>query len=59
MTAGWLSDPAMCELVKTFNAANRIARPDEIAGVVLFLASPLASFITGAIYPVDAGQTAH
>lgn len=59
MTAGWMADPAMCELVKSYNAANRIASPEEIAGIVLFLASPLASFITGAIYPVDAGQTAH
>ncbi|SDF79847.1 SDR family oxidoreductase [Sporomusa acidovorans] len=59
MTNGWLADPAMCELVKTFNAANRIASPEEIAGIVLFLASPLASFMTGAIYLVDAGQTAH
>jgi NAD(P)-dependent dehydrogenase (short-subunit alcohol dehydrogenase family) len=59
MTDGWLSDPVMAELVKTFNAANRVARPEEMAGMVLFLASPLASFITGVIYPIDAGQTAH
>lgn len=59
MTAGWMEDPAMCELVKSFNAANRIAKPEEIAGLVLFLASPLASFISGSVYSVDAGQTAH
>jgi NAD(P)-dependent dehydrogenase (short-subunit alcohol dehydrogenase family) len=59
MTAGWMADPAMKELVKSFNAANRIADPHEIAGIVLFLASPLASFIAGGIYPVDAAQTAH
>ncbi|HWR07480.1 SDR family oxidoreductase [Sporomusa sp.] len=59
MTSGWLADPTMRELVKTFNAANRIASPEEIAGIVLFLASPLASFMAGAVYPVDAGQTAH
>jgi NAD(P)-dependent dehydrogenase (short-subunit alcohol dehydrogenase family) len=59
MTAGWMADPVFCELVKSFNAANRIARPEEIAGIVLFLASPMASFISGAVYPVDGGQTAH
>ncbi|MGI6684480.1 MAG: SDR family oxidoreductase [Bacillota bacterium] len=59
MTSGWMADPAMCELVKSFNFANRIASPEEIAGIVLFLASPMASFISGAVYPVDAAQTAH
>lgn len=59
MTAGWMADPAMCELVKSFNATGRIASPDEISGLVLFLASPLASFITGAVIPVDGAQTAH
>lgn len=59
MTAGWLEDPKMREIVKSFNAMQRIAKPDEIAGLVLFLASPLASFITAAAYPIEAGQTAH
>lgn len=59
MTAGWLADPEFCEMVKGFNFAHRWADPKEICGLVLFLASPMASFIAGSVFAVDAGQTAH
>jgi NAD(P)-dependent dehydrogenase (short-subunit alcohol dehydrogenase family) len=35
----------------------RVATPDEIAGMALFLASPAASYCTGGVYPVDGGHT--
>ncbi len=37
---------------------GRIGNAAEIAGPVIFLASPAASYITGAVIPVDGGWTA-
>ena len=37
---------------------GRIADPEEVARVILFLASDQASYVTGAVYVVDGGMTA-
>ena len=37
---------------------GRVLQPEEIAGAIVFLASPLASAITGVVLPVDGGWTA-
>ena len=39
------------------NALRRIADPREMAGPILYLASDLASFVTGSIHVVDGGET--
>jgi NAD(P)-dependent dehydrogenase (short-subunit alcohol dehydrogenase family) len=64
---GWISTPLTQALQNDSNrSAELISRtpmgrwgnPDDIAGPVLFLASEMASFVTGAVIPVDGGYSA-
>jgi NAD(P)-dependent dehydrogenase (short-subunit alcohol dehydrogenase family) len=58
MTAGTLADPAKIGALLNHVPLRRHAEAHELAGPATFLCSPLASYITGAILPVDGGYLA-
>jgi NAD(P)-dependent dehydrogenase (short-subunit alcohol dehydrogenase family) len=47
--------PEYLKVIKAAHPMGRLGEPSEVANAILFLASDEASFITGAILPVDGG----
>lgn len=58
MIAQILENPEARKTLSAGNPMGRLATPEEIAAVSVFLASPLAGYVNGAVLPVDGGYTA-
>jgi NAD(P)-dependent dehydrogenase (short-subunit alcohol dehydrogenase family) len=59
MTAGTRADPGRMAYFESRTPMKRMGQPEELVGPVLFLASILASYVTGAVVPVDGGLVAN
>ena len=57
MTKDVMADEKNVAAVTRMIALRRYAQPEEIAGVINFLASPAGGYITGMLIPVDGGMT--
>lgn len=55
MTASTRADPAKLDMLMAHVPLKRAAAPEEVSGAALFLCSEHASYITGAVLPVDGG----
>lgn len=57
-TEGMLSDDAARKNTEKLIPMGRVAQSEEVANAIAFLASDAASYITGAVLPVDGGRAA-
>jgi NAD(P)-dependent dehydrogenase (short-subunit alcohol dehydrogenase family) len=57
MTAFATATDAQAQKVGARVPIGRIGRPDDIAGATLYLCSRAGSYVTGAILPIDGGQS--
>lgn len=58
MNRPWLEDPQKVTFFMDSCPMGRVASAEEIARVAVFLASDAASYINGAVIPIDGGWTA-
>jgi NAD(P)-dependent dehydrogenase (short-subunit alcohol dehydrogenase family) len=57
LTEGLTTDPVRSEAILSRTPMKRWGRPEDICGAVMFLSSPLSSFVTGSILPIDGGYS--
>ena len=59
MTKAWFDDPNIRRYFLANAPLGRVAQPEEMAGMVLFLCSDFASFAVGQTFVIDGGYTVH
>lgn len=57
VNAAMAADPKIMEIVRQGSPLGRWGDPKEIGGACVFLASPAASYVNGAVLMVDGGIT--
>lgn len=57
MNEAFFAAPEGQEYIKRWIPMRRVGKPEELGGIVVFLASEASSFVTGAAFVVDGGQS--
>ena len=55
-SAALWQNPKLNDMIIKTIPQKRMAEPEEIAGLAVYLASPASSFVTGSIFSIDWGQ---
>jgi len=59
MASGLINNPEALTQIMTAYPLGRYGTPDEVAKLILYLASDESAWVTGSIFPIDGGMTAH